>query len=307
MTTNAEPRLSNRLYDKPTVLSVVATSKCNLDCSFCGGAYYMNREDSPREFQRERILEALEANPTITEIQWTGGEPLLATRKIEAFVDELKVIRPELKHQLYTNGLKMRKSHLPLLKQFDNVYVSIDGFKSSERPFMRFIDEGCYEALETIYELENVQTWGVLTRDRLGDKRWHEDIIQLHSAIYHYGFRAMTLLLDAKMPKPLSPDHVMNFIYGYYQVQDNIERLNVVNGRECGFTVSKVFEEGCNVCSESLWINADGGEHQLQNAPNVLESGCNQLAFSIGVEAYEYIRRVVMAGRNRGAANESSK
>ena len=88
MTTNAEPRLSNRLYDKPTVLSVVATSKCNLDCSFCGGAYYMNREDSPREFQRERILEALEANPTITEIQWTGGEPRLATRKIVAFVDE---------------------------------------------------------------------------------------------------------------------------------------------------------------------------------------------------------------------------
>ena len=267
----------------------------------------MNREDSPREFQRERILEALEANPTITEIQWTGGEPLLATRKIEAFVDELKVIRPELKHQLYTNGLKMRKTHLPLLKQFDNVYVSIDGFESSERPFKRFINDRSHEALEAIYELNNVHTWAVLTRDRLADKRWHEDIIQLHNAIYHYGFRTMTLLLDAKMPKPLSPDHVMNFIYGYFRIQENIERLNVSNARECGFIVSKVFDNGCNICSESLWINADGGEHQLKNAPNVLESGCNQLAFSIGVEAYEYIRRVVMADRNRGAANESRK
>ena len=307
MATNAEPKLSDQLFDNPTILAVITTSKCNLDCSFCGGAYYMNREDSSREFQRDRIMEALEANPTITEIQWTGGEPLLATRKIEAFVDELKVIRPELKHQLYTNGLKMRFTHLPLLKQFDNVYVSIDGFELSERPFKRFINDGCYEALEVMHELENVHTWAVLTREQLGNKRWHEDIIELHNAIYHYGYRTMTLLLDANMPKPLSPDHVMNFIYGYFRIQENIERLNVSNSKRCDYVVSKVFDGGCNVCSNSLWLRADGTEYQLQNAPRLLESGCNQLACSIGLEAYEYIRRVVMANRNSGVLNEPRK
>ena len=307
MTTDVEPRLSNRLYNKPTVLSVVATSKCNLDCSFCGGAYYMHREDSPREFQRERILKALASNPTITEIQWTGGEPLLATRKIEAFVDELKTIRPELKHQMFTNGLKMRKSHLPLLKQFDAIYVSIDGFNLSERPFKRFIDDNCHEALEVIYSLNNVNTWAVVTRENLSNKRWHEDIIQLYTAIYHYGFRSMSLLLDKNMPKPLSPDHVMNFIYGYFRIQENIERLNVLNSRDCGFIVNRFFDHACNVCSESLRIDADGEENQLKNVPIATKAGCNQLASSIGVEAYEYIRRVVMVERNRGAENESRK
>ena len=298
MTTDVEPRLSNRLYNKPTVLSVVATSKCNLDCSFCGGAYYMHREDSPREFQRERILKALSSNPTITEIQWTGGDPLLATRKIEAFVDELKTIRPELKHQMFTNGLKMRKSHLPLLKQFDAIYVSIDGFNLSERPFKRFIDDNCHEALEVIYSLNNVNTWAVVTRENLSNKRWHEDIIQLYTAIYHYGFRSMSLLLDKNMPKPLSPDHVMNFIYGYFRIQENIERLNSSNRSGCAFTLNALFDEPCNTCSRCFRIESDGAQNQVKNVEIVTQHGCSDVARKVGLDAYDYIRRVVGA-KNR--------
>ena len=108
MTDQVESRISSELYDKPSILSVVATSKCNLDCSFCGGAYYMDREDTSREFQREEILSILEKNPDIGEIHWTGGEPLLAQRKIEDFVNELKESHPNLRHHMYTNGLKMR-------------------------------------------------------------------------------------------------------------------------------------------------------------------------------------------------------
>ncbi|MCT7475956.1 4Fe-4S cluster-binding domain-containing protein [Escherichia coli] len=65
-----------------------------------------------------KILD-FEKNPDIGEIHWTGGEPLLAQRKIEDFVNELKESHPNLRHHMYTNGLKMRKSHLLLLKQFD--------------------------------------------------------------------------------------------------------------------------------------------------------------------------------------------
>ena len=292
------PTVSDKLYSNPRTLNVITTSKCNLDCSFCGGAYYMHREDSPREFQRERILKALASNPTITEIQWTGGEPLLATRKIEAFVDELKTIRPELKHQMFTNGLKMRKSHLPLLKQFDGIYVSIDGFNLSERPFKRFIDDNCHEALEVIYSLNNVNTWAVVTRENLSNKRWHEDIIQLHTAIYHYGFRSMSLLLDKNMPKPLSPDHVMNFIYGYFRIQENIERLNSSNRSECAFTLNALFDEPCNTCSRCFRIESDGAQNQVKNVEIVTQHGCSDLARKVGLDAYDYIRRVVGA-KNR--------
>ena len=81
MTDQVESRISSELYDKPSILSVVATSKCNLDCSFCGGAYYMDREDTSREFQREEILSILEKNPDIGEIHWTGGEPVWICNK----------------------------------------------------------------------------------------------------------------------------------------------------------------------------------------------------------------------------------
>lgn len=304
MIDNVESRISTKLYDKPTILSVVMTSKCNLDCSFCGGAYYMNREDSSRAFQRERILELLQENPAIKEIHWTGGEPLLVQRKIEDFVNELKVSHPHLEHHLYTNGLKLRKSHLTLLKDFEHVFVSIDGYKRSERPFMRFIEEDSHEALEALYELDNFQTWAVITRDQLADKRWYEDIVELHRAMYHYRPRAFSLMFDAQMPKPLSPDHIMNFVYGYLKIQENMERLNVQTGESCGVSVSKIFENECNVCSEELYLNADGTEHQLQNAPAILNGGCNQLACSIGVGAYEYIKRVIYAERKRISKDE---
>ena len=301
------PTVSDKLYSNPRTLNVITTSKCNLDCSFCGGAYYMHREDTTTEVQKESIIEALENNPTITNIQWSGGEPLLATRKIDTLIEEIREKYPRCEHYLYTNGLKMRKSHLPLLKGFDSIFFSMDGFKESERPFMRIIEEKQYEVLETIYELKNIRTWAVLTRERIGDKRWYEDIIALHNHIYHYGFCEMSLVLDKNMPKPLSPDHVMNFIYGYFRIQENIERLNVLNSRDCGFIVNRFFDQACNVCSESLRIDADGEENQLKNVPITTKAGCNQLASSIGVEAYEYIRRVVMAERNRGAENESRK
>ncbi|AWN09169.2 putative radical SAM superfamily protein 2 [Salmonella phage SPAsTU] len=304
MTDKVESRISSELYDKPSILSVVTTSKCNLDCSFCGGAYYMDREDTSREFQRSQIMEQLELNPGIQEIHWTGGEPLLAQRKIEDFFFELKESHPHLKHQMYTNGLKMRKSHLPMLKQFDVIFVSIDGYTKSERPFMNFINGGNHEALETLYELDNYYSWGVMTRDQLGDKRWYEDFIELHRALYHYRPGGVSLLFDAMMPKPLSPDHVMNFMYGYWKILDNIERLNMQNDTECGLAISKMFDTECNICSEVLWLNADGAIEQNQNAPEIVSVGCNRLARSIGVEAYNYINRVISAKRIRAAKNE---
>ncbi|EBU9919280.1 hypothetical protein DM676_24590, partial [Salmonella enterica subsp. enterica serovar Weybridge] len=169
---------------------------------------------------------------------------------------------------------------------------------------MNFVNGGNHEALEVLYELDNYYTWGVMTRDQLGDKRWYEDFIELHRAIYHYRPGGMSLLFDAMMPKPLSPDHVMNFMYGYWKILDNIERLNMQNDSECGLAISKMFDTECNTCSEVLWLNADGTQEQIQNAPEILEVGCNRLARSIGVDAYNYINRVISAKRKRAANNE---
>ncbi len=292
------PTVSDKLYSNPRTLNVITTSKCNLDCSFCGGAYYMHREDTTAEVQKESIIEALENNPTITNIQWSGGEPLLASRKIDTLIEEIREKYPRCEHYLYTNGLKMRKSHLPLLKGFDSIFFSMDGFKESERPFMRIIEEKQYEVLETIYELKNIRTWAVLTRERIGDKRWYEDIIALHNHIYHYGFCEMSLVLDKNMPKPLSPDHVMNFIYGYFRIQENIERLNSSNRSECAFTLNALFDEPCNTCSRCFRIESDGAQNQVKNVEIVTQHGCSDLARKVGLDAYDYIRRVVGA-KNR--------
>ncbi|QVW56038.1 hypothetical protein pEaSNUABM10_00175 [Erwinia phage pEa_SNUABM_10] len=283
----------------PTELSIVTTSKCNLDCSFCGGAYYMDTKDVGREIQREALFEQLEKYPTLQGMNWTGGEPLMATRKIEPLLAEVKARYPHLTHELYTNGLKMRLEHLPMLQQFNRICVSFDGYKKSERPLWRVVEDGAFEAFEVMAALNNVHTWAVVTREQLADKYWHTDLLDLHRALYHYGFKDMTLLLDNRMKKPLNQDLVMNFMFGYNKMEDQIERLNVMNNGSTGFSISKFFEQSCNACSGLVRLDSDASIGYTMDVEMEIDSGCNMLAKVIGQEAYRYINRTIHARKHR--------
>lgn len=280
----------------PMELSIVTTSKCNLDCSFCGGAGYMDVKDVSRDIQKEKLFEVLEQNPSIGQINWTGGEPLLALKKIQEFMAELKERYPHLQHELYTNALRLRPEQLPLLSQLDRVFVSFDGYEKSERPLLRVAQEGAFEVFDTLKALDNVHLWSVVTREQLGDKRWQDDVLALHRALYHYGFKTIRLMFDNKMPKPLSPDHVMNFMYGYNKMFEQLIVLNRINGTHTPISINKIFPQHCDACSNLMMLKSDSVLEQNQNAIDVLDSGCNRLAEVIGYDAYKYINRTILAG-----------
>lgn len=273
----------------PNSVNIVLTNKCDMSCSFCGAASYMQRDDVPLKKQKEAMVEYIEKNPAVDEIMWTGGEPLLAYRRLVELSDEMLVKQPDAHQYLYTNGHKLRLDKLEFLKRFKRVVISIDGYSVGERTIQAFIDDNEFEAFETIGAMSNTSTWAVVTREQLGNGRWYEDIIKLHNAIHHLGFSGMTMVLDYNMPKILSPDHCLNLIYGYKRVMENMRRLNNLNGFDTAWKIEKFFTQECNSCSDTVVFQPDTEEYPLPNAGMLVPGGCNMLAKVIGPDAYQYI------------------
>lgn len=291
------PSIDN-VIGTPSELSIVATAKCDLDCSFCGGQYHMSLEEAPLDLQRAKVFEVLEKFPSITRISWTGGEPMLALRKMKELFSEIKEKRPDIKHELYTNGRSFKKEHVPFLKQFVDIFVSFDGYAESERPLQAVVDAGNFDFFEVLLELENVHTQTVLTRDRIANMRWHEDILKLYEALHHYKPKSYRLIFDKKMPKILSPDHVMNFILGYNVIEARLDYLRRICGYGDGVTVAKFFKQECRGCSDILVLQSDATYNQLLVPNEIKPEGCSLLSETIGEEAYTYINSFLNARKH---------
>ena len=77
--------LSSELLDglQPSALSVDVTNVCNLRCKHCfWDAYDENLPASTNESILDSVKEALKKYPTITNITWYGGEPLISKKTI---------------------------------------------------------------------------------------------------------------------------------------------------------------------------------------------------------------------------------
>jgi len=250
----------------------------------------MVKGDVSRKTHEEAMMELLKKNPGVDEIIWTGGEPLLAYRKLVESVETMRAERPSAIHYLFTNGRKLRLEQVEFLKTFHRVVVSIDGYEDDARGLMDFARTGDTEAFEVMAQLDNVILWSVLTREKIGDMRWHEGMMKMQDAIHHLGFIGMNYLFDNQMKKVLSPDHVLNFVYGFERLQDNMRRLNRINKRDTIIKLEKFFEmDACNVCSEIIVSQPNGDLQVPENVEMVVDRGCNKIALAIGEHAYRYI------------------
>lgn len=280
------------IYSPATTINVAVTAKCNLNCSFCAGEIHMVKGDTSRKTHEEAMMELLQDNPGVEEIIWTGGEPLLAYSKLKESVEALRAARPTAVHYLFTNGRKLRMHQLDFLKTFHRIVVSIDGYDGHDRSLLDFARSGDTEAFEVMAALDNVICWSVITRERIGDMRWHEDMLRMQNAVHHLGFIGMNYLFDNQMTKILSPDHVLNFLYGYDLLRSNLLTLNEMNRKETIIKIEKFFETAkCNKCSEIIVSEPNGDVHVPENVEIVVDVGCNKIANVIGVEAYNYIMR----------------
>lgn len=276
-------------FSQPDTIYVFLTSKCNHECSFCSGHDRMMAADSSEDVQIKLIEEALAKFPDVRSFNWSGGEPLLAWKRFQHLHDFIDAARPGAEHSLMTNGVKLRWKHYERLKDFKTVNVSIDGLKRGERPLEVFLRERAFEAFEVVKELNNAGTWAVVTREQLEYPDWYEDLLELHDAIYHLGFKYHNIQIDKHMIAPLTERHVDNFLAGYDKIRNAINTLDGLNGDFRPCSIERIFNSPCNRCSTVYEIDSSGRTGQTPNAEVVVQNGCNELAKAIGAEAYNRI------------------
>ena len=114
--------------NSPDTIYLHVTKRCNLDCVYC---YFSAGEPMEEELSTEEMLSVLRdvylLNPR--RVVFTGGEPLLR-KDILKLVQALENMDKGLHLCLSTNGILINKENAEdLVKNFDEIRISIDGFK----------------------------------------------------------------------------------------------------------------------------------------------------------------------------------
>lgn len=112
-----------------TDLRVSLTDKCNLRCTYCMPAEGLDWLPKPELLTDDEIVRLITIGVErlgITEVRYTGGEPLLR-RGLPGVIERVSALAPRPKQSVTTNGLALTKL-APALKAagLDRVNVSLD-------------------------------------------------------------------------------------------------------------------------------------------------------------------------------------
>lgn len=115
----------------PGLRSVVWVQGCPFHCPMCYSASWIPQK-AALLFQPEDLAEILTADPKVSGVTISGGEPLLQARLVIRLIDEIKKIKPHYTLILYT-GFKREKIILlenndPKRRLITLIDVLIDGF-----------------------------------------------------------------------------------------------------------------------------------------------------------------------------------
>lgn len=112
-----------------TDLRVSLTDRCNLRCSYCMPAEGLDWLPKPTVLTDDELVRLIGIAVTrlgITEVRFTGGEPLLR-RGLTGIVQRVAALRPRPQLSLTTNGIGLARLALPLREAgLDRVNVSLD-------------------------------------------------------------------------------------------------------------------------------------------------------------------------------------
>jgi GTP 3',8-cyclase len=112
-----------------TDLRVSLTDRCNLRCSYCMPAEGLQWLPSPELLTDDELLRLIRLAVTrlgITEVRFTGGEPLLR-RGLPGIVERTAALVPRPEISLTTNGIGLRRLAAPLAAAgLDRINVSLD-------------------------------------------------------------------------------------------------------------------------------------------------------------------------------------
>jgi GTP 3',8-cyclase len=112
-----------------TDLRVSLTDRCNLRCSYCmpaEGLDWLPKPELLTDGEIVRIVGLAVTQLGITEVRFTGGEPLLR-RGLPGIVEHVAALRPRPEISLTTNGIGLAKLAGPLRAAgLDRINVSLD-------------------------------------------------------------------------------------------------------------------------------------------------------------------------------------
>jgi cyclic pyranopterin phosphate synthase len=121
--------LSDAFGRTATDLRVSLTDRCNLRCSYCmppEGLDWLPQQDALTDDELVRLVGIAVRQLGITEVRFTGGEPLLR-RGLAGIVARVAELEPRPELSLTTNGIGLARLAAPLRAAgLDRVNVSLD-------------------------------------------------------------------------------------------------------------------------------------------------------------------------------------
>ncbi len=118
-----------------TDLRVSLTDRCNLRCSYCmpaEGLDWLPTEETLSDDEVVRLVRIGVEHLGITEVRFTGGEPLLR-RGLAGIVERTKALQPTPEVSLTTNALGLARTATTLAAAgLDRVNVSLDTIRREE-------------------------------------------------------------------------------------------------------------------------------------------------------------------------------
>jgi cyclic pyranopterin phosphate synthase len=124
-----QSRLADRFGRVATDLRVSLTDRCNLRCTYCmpaEGLDWLPRPELLTDDEVVRLVSVAVTRLGVTEIRFTGGEPLLR-RGLTGIVERCAALEPRPQLSLTTNGIGLARLAGPLVAAgLDRVNVSLD-------------------------------------------------------------------------------------------------------------------------------------------------------------------------------------
>ncbi len=121
--------LSDAFGRTATDLRVSLTDRCNLRCTYCmppEGLDWLPQQDTLTDDELVRLIGIAVRQLGITEVRFTGGEPLLR-RGLAGIVARVAALEPRAELSLTTNGIGLARLAAPLRAAgLDRVNVSLD-------------------------------------------------------------------------------------------------------------------------------------------------------------------------------------
>lgn len=142
-------------YDLKTV-KINMTNFCNLKCNYCfanEGTYNKKK----RKFDKnliDKFIDFLMLYPTVQNITFFGGEPLLNVDGIEYLCQQVNNLRPDIGFYCQTNGTLMNKRIDNLIHRYKIKFtLSIDGSKEDNDRNRVFKDNtGSFDVINENYK-----------------------------------------------------------------------------------------------------------------------------------------------------------